>query len=165
MKSNKASFRRKRQFTWSYLDWRGRPCQLAQPGERETDLKGAQKLSSRSSPTTFIFQFFPQMIFQPVHWAHASCLSVITVSGPPGHRAQPSLTRVVSALRRSGMEDETVLLSYLTKCKCGLSECVERGNTHWTWAINGNPAAKKSEQPRNNKALFKAGNRKARSSE
>lgn len=48
-------------------------------------------------------------------------LSIIT--------SQPALTHTESALSRyTGMADETVLLSRLTKRKCGLGECV-RGHT------------------------------------
>lgn len=77
------------------------------------EIKDAQK----TKQSTFILNV------SKCHSSHGNCLpwSIIT--------SQPALTHTESALSRyTGMADETVLLSRLTKCKCGLGECV-RGHT------------------------------------
>lgn len=66
-------------------------------------IKDAQK----TKQSTFILNV------SQCHSSHGNCLP------------QPASTHTESALSRyTGMADETVLLSRLTKCKCGLGECV-----------------------------------------
>lgn len=96
--------------------------------------------------STFIILFFPNDLHQcfPVSLITCRLSAVLFQSSLSSslilQAAVLSLPWPTLSLHRHGRWGS----SALTKCKCGLSECVEGGGTRRTWAINGNPAAKKS---------------------
>lgn len=143
----KKKFIWKEKFTWSYLDWGGWSCNKAQPEERRIVLGIMDKQDS-------IYHYV--RLNNPSLSSHPQSSFSVCLSDTTGCGAQLGLDEVRQM--RQFCSHTSLGVNVDLAERVGMQHAL---NPSYKWKPR---SQKKANNPRNNKALFEAGNRQARSS-